>query len=94
MLDDAFLDRFYAAVLKDAGVTSFLPEPPPLGLCVRTREGQGERFVFLLNFAPEMRALAGLTKATLVSGTAEKASAGWSVPANGAAVLRLELNPA
>lgn len=94
LMDDAFLDRFYAAVLKDAGVTPFLSEPPPPGLCVRTREGQSGCFVFLLNFAPETRVLTGLAKATLVSGTAEKAAAGWSVPANGAAVLRLNMNPA
>ena len=89
LFDQGLLGRFYAALLAQTEVKPLLTEPPPAGLCVRTREADGVCYYFLLNFAPEIRELTGLTGAALVTGVAEATATGWRVPANGAAVLQL-----
>ena len=87
LFDDAFLGRFYTALVERAGVRCHFPATPSEGLCARTRETDGGRFFFLLNFAPETRGIAGLEGASLVTGIASATDGGWQVPAHGAAVL-------
>ena len=88
LFDGGLLDCVYALLLRRAGVPSTLPETPPAGVSVRSRNGADGRHLFLLNFAAEARTVAGVDAgARLICGSAEAGPAGWHLPAHGAAVL-------
>lgn len=53
--DDQFLDDFYGAITRQVGISGDLPlitSQLPTGVSVQVREGEGQRFIFLMNFTP------------------------------------------
>jgi beta-galactosidase len=48
--EDRFLQDVYDGILKQAGLNSLLPFTIPEGVSVQSREGDKERYTFLMNF--------------------------------------------
>lgn len=88
LFDAAYLDRLHAQVMARAGVRGAVAGAPAGDVCVRTREADGGRWVFLLNFADESRevAIAG-GEARVVSGDVARVAGAWRLSPQGAAVL-------
>ena len=49
--EDRFLDDFYASVLQQADITPLLTAPA--GVSVQVREGETQRYLFLMNFSQQ-----------------------------------------
>jgi beta-galactosidase len=55
--EQAFLDEFYAGLVKEAGVPRALEAELPEGVTAQVRSDGKSRFVFIMNFTPEEKSV-------------------------------------